>query len=243
MNNFIKQLIEEEFASKSRQKYFYDQASKGDKKVKKCSKCAKEQSSKTDFNKLPEKVEKEVDEIVDVKGNIKRGETPITHKKNSILSKKRTDKVVKTGTGAMGIYGIGISGAQGGQAALRYLGEIEMDSALGYEDTLGSDATYKEAMNHFTKNLGLPEDEAKERLSAMGYIPNEEDLVRLIENPKDYIRNYVESVLVDKTKNSEIMDKKEIKINPLILKQIESLKNSLSKNNIPVEKIINLLKK
>jgi hypothetical protein len=98
-------------------------------------------------------------------------------------------------------------------------------------------------MNHFTKNLGLPEDEAKERLSAMGYIPNEEDLVRLIENPKDYIRNYVESVLVDKTKNSEIMDKKEIKINPLILKQIESLKNSLSKNNIPVEKIINLLKK
>jgi hypothetical protein len=38
----------------------------------------------------------------------------------------------------------------------------------------------------------------------------------------------------------EIMDKKEIKINPLILKQIESLKNSLSKNNIPVEKIINL---
>jgi hypothetical protein len=250
MNNFIKQVIEEKFASKAQQRYFYAQAGKGGKKGKKWSKWAKEFSDDTDFDKIPEKIEAEVDEVVDEKGNIKRGEIPIGKEKTSTLSKKRTDKVVKTGAGAMGAHGV-----HGTQSTSRYssnwgtlwevtknIKEIEMDSALGYEDTLGSDASYKEALRHFTKTLGLPEDEAKERLKAMGYIPDEEDLVRLVENPKEFIRDYIESVLVKKSGDSDIVDNKDIEINPLVLKQLESLKKSLIKNNIPVEKIINHLK-
>ena len=76
----------------------------------------------------------------------------------------------------------------------------------------------------------------------MGYIPDEEELVRLVENPKEFIKDYLESVLVNKSNDLEIMDNKDIEINPLVLKQLESLKKSLSKNNIPVEKIINHLK-
>ena len=54
MNNFIKQVIEEEFASKKQQRFFYAQAGKGGKKGKKWGKWAKEFSSKTDFENLPD---------------------------------------------------------------------------------------------------------------------------------------------------------------------------------------------
>lgn len=243
MNNFIKHVIEEKFASKAQQRYFYAQAGKGGKKGKKWSKWAKEFSADTDFDKIPEKIKSDVDEIVDEKGNIKRGSIPVGKEKNSTTSKERTDKVIKTAAGSMGTHGV-----HGTHTTLKYwaeseeVKEIEMDSALGYEDTLGSDATYKEALNHFTKTLGLPEDEAKERLKAMGYIPDEEELVRLVENPKEFIRDYIESVLVKKSGDLEIVDNEDIKINPLVLKQLESLKKTLIKNNIPVEKIIKHLK-
>lgn len=244
MNNFIKQVIEEKFASKAQQRFFYAQAGKGGKKGKKWAKWAKEFSDKTNFEKIPDKVEneEEIEEIVDDMGNIKRGDIPLASKKSSIEAKKRTDKVVKTAAGAMGIHGV-----HGTHTSLRYwaegeeVKEIEMDSALGYEDTLGSDANYDKALNHFVKNLGLPEDEAKERLKAMGYIPGENELVRLVENPKEYIKDYIESVIVNKAKDNDIMDKEE-EINPLVLKQLNSLKNSLSKNNIPLEKVIKHLK-
>lgn len=243
MNNFIKQVIEEKFASKAQQRYFYAQAGKGGKKGKKWAKWAKEFSDDTDFDKIPEKIESEVDEVVDEKGNIKRSDIPKSKAKSSIGSKKRTDKVVKTGAGAMGVHGV-----HGTHTTLKYwaesqeVKEIEMDDALGYEDTLGADLSYSKALEHFTKTLGLPEDEAKERLKNMGYIPDEEELVRLVENPKEFIRDYIESVLVKKSGDSEIVDSTDIEISPIVLKQLESLKKSLNKNNIPVEKIINHLK-
>jgi hypothetical protein len=245
MNNFIKQVIEEKFASKAQQRYFYAQASKGGKKGKKWAKLADEFSSDTDFKNIPDKVEKDVEEIVDKKGNIGRSDISNSAKKTTVTSKKTTDKVVKASAGSMGDQGM-----YGGFSSLRYLGEkqdvkeIEMDSSLGYEDTLGADASYDEALKHFTKKLGIPEDEAKERLEAMGYIPDQKELVRLVENPKTFIKDYIESVLVNKGRDSDIIDNKtpDAEINPLVLKQLQSLKKTLSKNNIPLEKIINHLK-
>jgi len=188
MNNFIKQVIEEKFASKAQQRFFYAQAGKGGKKGKKWAKWAKEFSADTDFKKIPEKVEKEeeIEEIVDDQGNIKRSEVPLAMKKSTVGAKRRTDKVVKTGAGAMGIHGV-----HGTHTSLRYWAESDMSAALGYDDTLGDDATYDEAYSHFTKKLGLSDEEAKERLKAMGYIPGEKELVRLVENPKKiYARLY-----------------------------------------------------
>ncbi len=241
MNNFIKQVIEEKFASKAQQRFFYAQAGKGGKKGKKWAKWAKEFSADTNFKKIPEKAvkEDEIEEIVDDKGNIKRSDVPLGIKKSTIGSKKRTDKVVKTGAGAMGTHGV-----HGTHTTLKYWAESDMSGALGYDDTLGDDATYDEAYEHFTKKLGLPEDEAKERLKAMGYIPNEKELVRLVENPKKYMKDYIESVLVKKTDDSDVLSKDENKpeLNPLIKKQIDSLKKSLKNNNISIDKIINHLK-
>jgi hypothetical protein len=241
MNNFIKQVIEEKFASKAQQRFFYAQAGKGGKKGKKWAKWSKEFSADTDFKKIPEKAmkEDEIEEIVDDKGNIKRSDVPLGMKKSTIGSKKRTDKVVKTGAGAMGTHGV-----HGTHTTLKYWAESDMSGALGYDDTLGDDATYDEAYEHFTKKLGLPEDEAKERLKAMGYIPDEKELVRLVENPKKYMKDYIESVLVKKTDDSDVLSKDENKpeLNPLIKKQIDSLKKSLKNNNISIDKIINHLK-
>ena len=73
MDNYIKSIIEEKFASKKQQRYFYAKASDESipkKERKKWSKWAKEFSSDTDFKKLPDEVEKDVDEIVDTKGNV-----------------------------------------------------------------------------------------------------------------------------------------------------------------------------
>jgi len=63
MNNFIKQIIEEKFASKAQQRFFFAKSNGG--KNKKWSKWAKESSDDTDYSKIPDKVEKEVDEVVD----------------------------------------------------------------------------------------------------------------------------------------------------------------------------------
>ena len=75
MNNFIKQVIEEKFASKAQQRFFYAKANekgKPKKEKNKWGKWAKENSDDTDYSKIPDKVEKEeeVDESVDKNGNI-----------------------------------------------------------------------------------------------------------------------------------------------------------------------------
>ena len=79
MNNFVKQVIEEKFASKAQQRFFYAKANEkgaSKKEKKKWSKWADEFSSDTNYEKIPEKIEKDVDEIVDSQGNIKRGNKP-----------------------------------------------------------------------------------------------------------------------------------------------------------------------
>ena len=94
MNDFIKQVIEEKFASKSQQRYFYAKANeKGapKKEKKKWKKWASEFSSDTNFKKIPDKVEdkeEDIEEIVDEKGNIMRGDIPTQIKKSLIESHK-----------------------------------------------------------------------------------------------------------------------------------------------------------
>ena len=94
MNNFIKQVIEEKFASKSQQKFFFAKANEkgaSKKEKKKWSKMAQEFSDKTDYSKLPNKKDEvdelqsdtEFNEIVDKNGNIMRSKKP-TEKRETI---------------------------------------------------------------------------------------------------------------------------------------------------------------
>jgi len=244
MDKYIKNIIEETFASKKQQRFFYAQAAKGGKKGKKWAKWAKEFSSKTDFDKIPDEAkEKEIDEIVDEKGNISRKKVPVS-KDSKGNTKKTTDQVVKTGGGSMGIHGV-----HGTHTSLRYWAEADMSKALGYEKTLGQDADKEDAEDYFEKELGMSEPETDERLSSYGYDEKlEGDKVRLIENPKKYIQDYVESVLMKKSKNGDLVNKDQMEdvdkeLNPIVKKQIEALKNTLVKNNLSVKDVLKLLDK
>lgn len=245
MNNFIKQVIEEKFASKAQQRFFYVQAGKGGKKGKKWSKWAKEFSSKTDFDKIPDKVEEkenEIDEIVDNKGNIKRDKIPTNLSSKGITQDKTSDEVVKSGGGSMGIHGV-----HGTHTSLKYWAESDLSKSLGYKDTLAKDEDYEDAEKHFEKDLNLDDEETKKRLNQMGYDENlPEDKVRLVENPKKFMEEYIESILSKKNVSNDIVPKEksleEKEINPIVLKQLNSLKTSLKKNNLSIDDVLKHLK-
>jgi hypothetical protein len=243
MNHFFKKVIEETFASKKQQKFFYAKAS--DKSIpkkerKKWGKWASEFSSKTDFDKIPEKAEQDVEEVVDEKGNIKRGEKDGNLATKFTGSNSTTDQAAATGFRMMGMYGI----AGTVQAPKRFWGEADMSKSLGYDDTLGDDESYKEAYKHFTKELGLSDEEAKERLSAMGYIPGEKELVRLVENPRKFMEDYIQSALDKKNTNNDVLkkDNEKKELNPLVQKQLNSLKSTIEDNNLDLDQILDYLK-
>jgi hypothetical protein len=261
MNKFIKQVIEEKFASKSQQRFFYAQAGKKGKMGKKWSKWAKEFSDKTDFEKLPEKKgeEKEVEEIVDDKGNIQRGKKPTDFVTKGVTQDSITDVIVPMSAGSMGNhafgqlgggrYGVGTSlkyWAEGKVFTKKDILEVELDNMLGADDTILKDLPYDKAKNHMEKDLNVPSDEAKDRLEKMGYDEELEDgQIRLVENPKKFVEEYLESILNKKTNNNELVDKNdtEIKeINSIIKKQLNSLKNTMDNNNLSIDDILKYLK-
>ncbi len=242
MNNFIKQVIEEKFASKKQQRYFYAKSSDksiSKKERKKWGKWAKEFSDKTDFEKIPDEVkEKEIDEIVDDLGNISRKKKPKNFNTKGITSNSITDKVVKMGAGTMGTHGV-----HGTHTSLRYWAEADMSKSLGFDDTMAKDEDYEDAKDHFEDELGLDSEETKKRMSQMGYDEKlKGDKVRLIENPKKYIEEYIDSILLKKTEINDIVSNTDKEINPIILKQVESLKNTLKNNDLSIEDIIKYLK-
>ena len=255
MNNFIKQVIEEKFVSKAQQRYFYAQAGKAGKKGKKWSKWAKEFSDKTDFDKIPDKVKKEeeVDEIVDKLGNIEKGNKPTNLNTKGITSNKTSDEVAKDSRPQQGNYGTKISNfvrypIEEERLTKEQVMEIAMKDALGYQETLGVDADYDEAEQYFEKELELPDEEVKDRMGKMGYdeeLP--EDMVRLVENPKKFVEEYIESVLAKRKIDHDIVSKEgeqteEKEINPIVLKQLKSLKSSLESNKLTVNDILKHLK-
>ena len=241
MNDFLKNIIEETFKSKKQQRFFYAQAAKGGKKGKKFAKWAKEFSDKTDFENLPDKVdEKEIDEIVDEKGNIKRGHKPAAFAKSMISAKKTSDQERSMARGSMGMYGV--TGTV--QAPQRYWVESDMSKALG-SDIVLDDMTYEEGMKYL-KDQGIEEKDADERLRSMGLMPKEPELRRLVEDPKKFIQDYVESVLNKKNTDSELVKKVEGNekpiMNPILEKQLNSLKKTMKNNNLQIDEIIEFLK-
>jgi hypothetical protein len=247
MNNFIKQVIEEKFASKAQQRFFYAKANekgKPKKEKKKWGKWAKEFSDDTDYEKIPDKVEKEVDEVVDEKGNIAMGKKPTNFEKVGITQNKTTDEVVKTAHGQMGAIGK-VSG-RGAMNTMKYWAESDMSKVLGADKLLHSDdVDYEDAKDEY-EDLGIEDPiEQDKRAKQLGFDPNLPDgQTRLVENPKKYMEEYIESVLSKKKVDNEIVSKEtEMKeISPIIKKQIKSLKNSMDSHNLTIDDIMNHLK-
>ena len=247
MNNFIKQVIEEKFASKAQQRFFYAKANekgKPKKEKKKWDKWAKEFSDNTDYEKIPDKVEKEVDEVVDEKGNIAMGKKPTNFNKVGITQNKTTDEVVKTAHGQMGAIGK-VSG-RGAMNTMKYWAESDMSKVLGADKLLhNDDVDYEDAKDEY-EDLGIEDPiEQDKRAKQLGFDPTLPDgQTRLVENPKKYMEEYIESVLLKKKVDNEIVSKEtEMKeISPIIKKQIKSLKNSMDSHNLTIDDIMNHLK-
>jgi hypothetical protein len=252
MNNFIKQVIEEKFASKAQQRLFFAKAKGG--KNKKWSKWAKEFSDETDYSKIPDKVEKEeeVDEIVDKNGNILTSKKPSDLDSRGVSSNSTSDEVALTGKGMMGNYGM--TKVQNytkfwgeGKLTKGELIEIAMKDALGFDATMGNDADYEEAEEYFEKDLGLDSEETEDRMDQMGYDKNlPDDKVRLVENPKKYMEEYIESILKGRSKDNDVLEKEKEEvepkeIHPIIKRQLNSLKNSMDNHNLSMETIVKYL--
>ena len=245
MNNFIKQVIEEKFASKAQQRFFYAKANekgKPKKEKKKWSKWAKEFSDKTDYDKIPDKVEKEeeVDEIVDATGNFAKSKKP-TNSRAEVTSNSTSDEVALTAAGQSSIS------PKLGMGFRRYWGESDMSKALGAEDTIMDDASYEEAKKKFI-DLGVTDPkELENRLGQMGYDPKlPDDKVRLVENPKKFMEEYIDNLLKQKGKDNDVISKEEeveeVEINPIVAKQIKSLKNSMKTYGLKPDHILKGLK-
>lgn len=222
MKNIFEEIINETFASKAQQKYFYSRAN--DKKLskkerKKWADMADEFSEKTNFKKLPEKVEnEELDEMVDENGNLLSGKVP---RNKQITSNSTSDEFAVTGNRQMGTTGsYGVRGLN----MIPALSETDLSKALGYEKTMSKNVPYKKAKRYFDNELGLESDEVDDRMKQIGYDKKLKNQVRLIEKQLDDIIN-------------------EQGINSIILKQIKSLKESIESNNISPEKVYKLLKK
>lgn len=248
----IERIINEKFASKAQQRFFYakaDEKGATKKEKKKWSKWAKEFSDDTNFKKLPEKVKKhknkkltDVDEIVDSLGNIATGKMPTDANTKGITQKETTDEVVKTGGGEMGIHGV-----HGTHTSLRYWAESDMSKALGYEKTLGKDEDYKNAEEYFTDELGMDKKDAEERMAQLGYdkklAKEKKDKVRLVENPKQFMEDYIDEILLKKGDIEELISREEKEINPIIKKQLASLKKIMKNNNLTINDVVKYLKK
>jgi len=186
--------------------------------------------------------ESEFSEIVDADGDIQRGDVP-GNPNAYIRSKKTTDQVAKAAMGQMGSFGV-LGGATGANKTLKYWAESDMSKALGAPDTIGDpDTDFEDAVDTFEDELEVPEDEAKERAKQMGYDPELPDgKLRLIENPRKYIEEY----LAQKTKRGELVKKKspenlKKEVNPIIKKQLGSLKQSLKANGLSMSDITEYL--
>ena len=86
------------------------------------------------------------------------------------------------------------------------------------------------------------------RAKQFGLSPDLPDgMKNLVENPKKFMEAYIESILSKKGKDNEIVskqqeDEEEKEINPIIKRQLFSLKNSMKSNKLSIDDVVKHLK-
>ena len=122
-----------------------------------------------------------------------------------------------------------------------------MGCTLTGTDFALKDKSFKEAYAYFTKELGLPREKALEKMADLGY---QEELpagqVIMVENPKKYIEEYIDELLKKKNNSEDLVSKdeeiEEVEINPIVKRQINSLKNSMKTYGLKPDHIMKGLK-
>jgi len=190
--------------------------------------------------------ETEVTELVGDDGTWLTSDIPILDPQSSIDGSVFTDKIVPMSRnprdpllrGWYGYYGEG------------KLAEEDMADAFGFEDTMFMD--FNDTVKHYEKKLGLDKEDAIDRAVQQGKKPNlHKRTPKNIKKKKNFIDRLIlkelddeitEDILFKKNSPNDEISIKDKKINPILLRNIKSLKNMADKFGVSKMELIRLLK-
>lgn len=190
--------------------------------------------------------EEEVTELIDDDGTWLTSDIPILDPQSSIDGSVFTDKIVPMSRnprdpllrGWYGYYGEG------------KLAEEDMADAFGFEDTMFMD--FKDTVKHYEKKLGLDKEDAIDRAVQQGKKPNlHKRTPKNIKKKKNFIDRLIlkelddeitEDILFKKNSPNDEIPIKDKKINPILLRNIKSLKDMADKFGVSKMELIRLLK-
>ena len=191
-----------------------------------------------------ESKEQEVTELVDDDGTWLSSDIPILSPANNGLGTKTTDQIVPAARnprdpllrGWYGYYGEG------------RVREEDMSKAYGYEDTKDMDA--KETLKYFKDELEMDDESAEIRVDdEFGKSP-ERDKKSPYKNKKGFVGRPIlkelemdEDLLIPKDTDDQT-EKRKIRdlINPLLLRNIKSIKKLAKDQGISIKELIQMLK-
>ena len=209
--------------------------------------CKNMKTYKEKTKKQTDGKEEEVTELVDFDGTWLSSDIPILDPASTLQGSTFTDKIVPMSRNPRdpllkGWYG--------------YFGEGEfkeenMRKAFGFEDT--KDLNYSDTLKHYKKELSLDNKSALDRTVQQG---KRKDLAKKktppeIKKKKGFIDTLIIKELDDDIKEDTIFKKddkdneitrKVKEINPLLLKNIRSIKRMAEKMNVPLSELIRALK-
>lgn len=188
------------------------------------------------MSKHKHKKETEIKEFIDIDGVLKTSKRQGDLSTKGITQRGTTDQYVKTMAGGSSLDTFG------NIRKTNYWNENDLTTSLGFNDTIDKDLTYSQAKEVFIKKLGLSEEDAIKRLEQMGYdskLPDSK--LRLVENVKQYISDYVETLLTKKSKDYDIV-KKSTPLDTNIKIKLKVIKNMASEQGYSMRDIIGYLK-
>jgi hypothetical protein len=198
--------------------------------------------SKTKKDKKKE--EQEVTELVDADGTWLTSNNPILDPASTSVNTKTTDQIIPAARNPRDPLLRGWYGYYGEN----HVKEINMKKAFGFKDTMDMDA--KETLDYFKDELEMDDESAEKRVEdEFGKSP-ERDEKSPYKNKKGFVGRPIlkekelgEDIIVDKEKNDEDnVGKKRIEINPLLVRNIRSIKKMAKDNGISVKELIMMLK-
>lgn len=192
-----------------------------------------------------EKVEGEIEELVDFDGTMTNSKIPILDP--HLHPKKTTDQTVAAARVTQDPLQRGYR-LYYGESVVK---EVNMEDAFGYEETKDMDA--EETIKYLEKELGFPEDKAEERAEEMGKTPELDDKKvdgaftrqRLQEKEKVFTKEEIlkmkEDTLVDKSESSDLkpIDKEMSKI---LIRNVKALKTLAKKEGVSIQQLSKFLK-
>ena len=193
--------------------------------------------SHKEWEELTSNVDGEIDDLVDFDGTMNSSKIPIVDP--HVSPRKTTDQTVAATRTSQDPYALGFR---------RYVGEEDMSSAFGWEET--EDMGFEDTIKYLEDELGV--DNAEERAEEMGKDPNLEKKkadgaftrMRLQEKEKMFTKEQImkmkEDLLVDKDSDNDIRPSDE-SVSKIIMRNIKALKKLANKEGISVKQLSKLL--